>query len=87
MAVYLIHFNKKLRHAQHYLGFADDVDKRIARHRSGRGARLLRALNDLGIEWECVRRWDDGDRAFERKLKGLKNAKRLCPVCLAAKSK
>lgn len=87
MAVYLIHFDRKLRHAQHYLGFADDVDKRLKRHRSNRGARLLAACNRLGIEWKCVRRWDEGDRAFERKLKGLKNAKSLCPVCLAAKSK
>ncbi len=86
MPVYLIHFDKPYHHAQHYLGYADDVKKRIARHRRGNGAKLLKVLKDNGIKWKVVRIWD-GDRSLERRLKNWHNASRLCPVCIAERSK
>jgi predicted GIY-YIG superfamily endonuclease len=49
--VYLIHFQTKLHHAQHYLGFASDLMQRIEMHRTNRGAKLLAAVNDNGINW------------------------------------
>ena len=80
--VYLIHFEEKLHHAQHYLGFVEkNLNGRIARHKSGQGAMLLRACNVKGIQWQLVRVWPDGDRSFERKLKNWKKARRLCPCC------
>ena len=81
MPVYLIHFDRKLSHAQHYLGYADNVTKRIARHRSSQGARLLRVLNEQGIGWNVVRVWPDGDKQLERALKKKRNSSRLCPIC------
>lgn len=79
--VYLIHFDTKLHHAGHYIGFSFDVEKRLNTHKAGEGARLLRALNDKGIDYKIVRVWDNVDRAFERQLKNQKNAPRLCPIC------
>ena len=78
--VYLLHFHSKLRHAQHYLGYAEDVEERLKRHRSGGGAKLIRALKDKGIDFELVRIWEGG-RTLERKLKKQKNGPKLCPIC------
>lgn len=80
--VYLIHFEIKLCHAQHYIGFVEkNLKQRIQRHRDGQGARILRAANAAGINWEVVRVWEDADKTFERKLKNKKNASKLCPLC------
>ncbi len=50
--VYLIHFESKLHHAQHYIGFVEgDLGQRIALHKLGRGAKLLAELNEVVIEW------------------------------------
>ena len=81
MSVYLIHFDQKLKHAGHYIGFANQVDKRLAHHKNGTGARILKVCNDLGITYGIVKVWEGKDRLFERKLKNSKNAPRLCPVC------
>lgn len=82
--VYLIHFQTKLHHAEHYLGFVErNLAQRIKKHKAGTGAKLLAALNRAGIAWAVVRVWDDGDRAFERKLKNYKKSRCLCPVCRA----
>jgi predicted GIY-YIG superfamily endonuclease len=79
--VYLIHFERRFKHAGHYLGWADDLDQRLAQHRSGNGARLMEVISHAGIAWKVVRTWR-GDRTFERLLKRRKNApRRLCPVC------
>lgn len=81
--VYLIHFEEKFHHTQHYIGFSYDhrFNKRINCHRKNKGARILTALNKKQIQWRVVRTWPDHDGNFERKLKKLKNAKKLCPIC------
>ena len=80
--IYLIHFDRPLHHARHYLGYCADgeLQVRLIRHRAGRGARLLAVLRGLGIGWRVVRTFE-GDRHFERKLKNRRNARYLCPVC------
>ncbi len=30
--VYLIHFNRAYKHARHYMGFSENLDKRITDH-------------------------------------------------------
>ena len=82
--VYLIHFERPLHHARHYIGYCADgtLEVRLIRHRAGRGARLLAALRARGIGWRVVRVFE-GDRAFERQLKSWSHARRLCPVCTA----
>jgi hypothetical protein len=93
--VYLIHFDTKLCHAQHYIGYTNNLEQRTTEHTQSRGEynkstypdgrkrnrdALIRAVNDLGIGWEVVRTWE-GDRTLEKKLKRQKKARRLCPVC------
>ena len=85
---YLIHLDRRLgsRHpngsAGHYLGTTIDLDRRLATHREGRGARILAAANVRGIAYDVVRVWPGG-REVERQLKRLRNSPRLCPRCRA----
>jgi len=81
--VYLIHFEKKLAHAQHYIGYSHDIDGRMNAHKKGRGARLMTVIREKGIDWELARTWV-ADRNFERSLKNRKNAPSLCPICSGA---
>lgn len=82
---YLLHFDKKLSHSQHYLGWTkfEDVAIRVNSHRAGRGAIILKAACKAGIKFDVVKTWADVDRNFERKLKRSNNLKRFCPVCKA----
>jgi predicted GIY-YIG superfamily endonuclease len=79
--VYLIHFEHKYHHAGHYLGYSKHLWFRINTHRSNMGAKLLRAVNQAGIDWRVVRTWAVHSQELERKLKSLKNSPRLCPIC------
>lgn len=88
--IYLVHFQERFHHAQHYMGFCDGPDnfvKRIERHRRGDGSRLLRAVTKAGIKWEVVRVWSIGDRHNERSMKKKRNHWRFCPVCRAKRLK
>lgn len=85
--VYLLHFSAPLgnlanRRAQasHYLGWAVDLDRRVAQHRAGQGAAITRAAIERGISFEVVATWP-GDWLLERRLKALKATPRLCPIC------
>ena len=79
--VYLLHFERPYRHARHYLGFTDDLDRRLAQHRSGNGARLLEVIAEAGIGWVLARTWPDGERELERAIKRAGHTPRLCPLC------
>jgi predicted GIY-YIG superfamily endonuclease len=84
MAVYLICFERPYpagMRPRHYLGYAADVEARIALHRKGKGSRLLSVVNRAGISWEVVRVWPDGTQQLERRLKRHRNLARLCPCC------
>lgn len=82
--VYLIHFDQKYKHCQHYLGFSKDKNftARIDYHLSNQGSRLIRAVNIANISWSVVRTWPKQDGNFERTLKKRKKASSLCPVCM-----
>lgn len=87
MAVYLLHFDRPLHHAKHYIGFTRDLETRIALHRKPNGSShhaLMRAVYRAGIGFTVARVWPDGDRELERKLKARKSAPRLCPICKAS---
>ena len=79
--VYLLHFDRPLAHAKHYLGFTpNSVASRLGKHRANGGSALTRHLNSLGIGYQVSRVWVGG-RKLERKLKNRKNAPKLCPMC------
>jgi predicted GIY-YIG superfamily endonuclease len=79
--LYLIHTDRKLHHAGHYLGWTTDLGLRLDAHLRGDGARLVEAYNQNGIHWRVVRIWPEGTRVDERRLKNQKHGPRLCPVC------
>jgi predicted GIY-YIG superfamily endonuclease len=78
--VYLLHFTHPYRHARHYLGYAENLERRLARHRSGASARLLAVISAAGIDWRLARTWS-GSRTLERRLKDWHSGVRLCPIC------
>jgi hypothetical protein len=85
--VYLLHFDRPLAHARHYLGFteSDDLTARISLHRSGRSrVPIMTALYKAGIGFSIARVWTGGTRTFERSLKersGQGGRSRICPAC------
>ena len=90
--VYLIHFSTPYKHARHYLGYTSlPLEERLARHRNGTGARLLKVVQDEGIEWEVVRTWEVGTkkeaRRLELRLKSWHGHGAFCPVCKAEREK
>ena len=83
MSLYLLHFDRPLGHAAHYLGFANSeamIPLRIEHHRKGNGARLMAAVVQAGIDFELVRIWPEGSRVEERRLKAH-GSPRYCPKC------
>lgn len=83
--VYLLHFERPVHHAQHYLGWTENLDRRLSEHGTREGSPLVAAAAALGIPFELVRTWD-GDRHLERRLKDGANARYLCPKCRPAKN-
>lgn len=84
--IYLLHFNRRLQHAGHYLGFADNLEslkQRLKRHRNGNGSKLVAAVNRAGISWILARVWrgDRASRTEERRMKNMGGLSRLCPIC------
>ncbi len=78
--VYLLHFDRPYRHARHYVVFASNVNRRLAEHEAGRGARLLEVLRATGIGWQLARMWP-GSRDRERQIKRRGGHARHCPLC------
>ena len=81
--VYLLHFDRRYRHAGHYTGWTEDLAARLAHHAVGDGARLLAVVHQAGISWQLARTWP-GPRVRERQIKRQGGASRRCPLCLAA---
>lgn len=80
--IYLLHFSTKFKHAGHYIGFVEDggLEERLARHRAGRGATLLKHVTGASITFVLARTWE-GDRKLERRIKKHGGASRICPIC------
>jgi hypothetical protein len=57
-----------------------DLARRLAKHGTGCGARLMLAVREAGITWQLARTWP-GDRTRERQLKRQGGAARRCPLC------
>jgi len=85
--VYLLHFEQPYRHARHYIGYADDIQRRLQEHRAGHGARLTAVIREAGIGFVLAKVWKGRSRKTERKLKNRHEAPRLCPICRAQNQK
>lgn len=81
--VYVIHFETPLSHAQHYIGYCRKgrLRERLNEHRTGKGARILQACNEAGINYWVSDLIPGGTRKLERKMKNYKKGSRFCPVC------
>lgn len=82
MTVYLLHFNKPLAHARHYIGFceSDDPRERVEKHMAGHGSPLVKAALAAGIR-VTLAAVIVGDRNFERRIKNRGSLCRWCPKC------
>lgn len=80
--VYLLHFSEAYHHARHYLGWTNDLTKRLREHMNGNRDKcvLTHVIKEHGIEHTLVRTWR-GPLATEKALKKKKNNRLLCPVC------
>lgn len=85
MAVYLLHFEHKLAHAAHYVGFTENIVQRLEDHGHCKGARLMQVIREKAIHYELARVWWGQDRSFERKLKNTHAVKFYCPICMGDK--
>lgn len=81
--VYLLHFTKPLGRAKHYIGWSPDIDKRVSRHKTGKGAKFTASAVRNGAELLLVRIWQGGDRRLEWVLKNSGAHSDLCPLCKA----
>lgn len=84
---YLLHFHRPIGNpansralAQHYGGWAVDLDARDGEHRAGRGAAITRWAVQQGIGWDTFV-LGYGDWHLEKRIKALKNYRRICPIC------
>lgn len=85
-AVYLYHFEQPLgnerHHAQHYVGYAVNLDARDAMHQRGRGSHFTRAAVERGIAFRLARVWHGATREIERRIKRSgRSFADFCPVC------
>jgi len=78
--VYLLHFDRPYKHAKHYMGYANNLERRIERHVRGDGSKLVKAVVEAGIGFKVAKVWE-GTRELERYFKNKKNACKLCPIC------
>jgi len=88
--VYTLHFDPPYmpspdappyKTAGHYTGWAADLEKRLAEHEAGRGARLTQVQAAAGGTWRLAA-VEPGTRVRERQLKAH-GASRRCPSCKA----
>src|SRR5215469_3003603 len=92
--VYLLHFDQlympypdapAICCAGHYTGFAPGgprgLRRRLAKHGTAEGARLMLVITRAGIGWQLARVWWPGTRDLERRLKVQGGASRRCPLC------
>lgn len=76
----MLHFAQPYKHARHYVGWADDLARRLEEHASGNGARLTEVIHDAGIPFTLART-THGTRNLERAIKNAGGAVRYCPIC------
>jgi predicted GIY-YIG superfamily endonuclease len=84
--IYLLHFSGRTKQGhQHYLGWSQDVERRIARHRAGAGAHETRKAVAEGLKLTVAQTWK-GTPSLETRLKewsrqGRKGFSGICPFC------
>jgi putative endonuclease len=80
MSIYILEFQTPLGNEKHqaryYLGYCDNLERRLKEHEQGKGAAITRACVERGISFKVVA-YFPGDRTLERRLKNQKNTARI----------
>lgn len=81
--VYLLHFERKVRGAQHYLGITRSarLDRRMHDHCGEHGSRLTALACKSGIGFTLARTWPAESLDLEKRLKASGHFAKLCPIC------
>lgn len=81
--LYLLHLEPPYRHAGHYLGYADNIARRVREHvdATRRSSPLVRAAIGADCTVTLARTWPGGDRTLERRLKRHHGLRPHCPIC------
>jgi len=85
--IYILHFEKRIGNplnpkatAGHYAGATHDLQNRLLQHRTGFGAKIMKAVVERGIAWTVATTFPGGYDE-EKILKLQKNTPRYCPIC------
>lgn len=81
--IYLLHYKEKLSgHAQHYVGWTNDLENRILQHKQGieKKCKLTYEFAKAKIPFKISKLWY-GTRNDERKIKNQRNHPRHCSCC------
>ena len=85
--LYIIHFAEPIGDvtnpkgaARHYAGATHDLPNRLLQHRTGFGAKIMKAVCERGIAWTVAATFEGGFEE-EKILKLQKNTPRYCPIC------
>lgn len=80
--VYILHYETKLGHAQHYCGWTSNLDKRLSYHIKNKKQHpaLTRAFALAGIKILAVS-FAAGTRNDERRVKKTGHVARYCEAC------
>ena len=85
---YLLHFEQPIGHSRHYLGWTNNLGKRLSSHLDGKRERcvLTHEARLRGIGFQLARVWEDVTIEHEKRLKSWKNNPKLCPICQRERS-
>ena len=81
--IYILHFSKKVAgHAQHYVGYTSDSERRLKEHLNCNqsGSPLVKAAIERGYQVKVANTFE-GDRKVEKQIKRQKNTSRFCSIC------
>lgn len=82
--IYVLHFDRPLSHAEHYIGCTTEIRLRLKAHANGAGSNLCRVLADTGIEWRLAGLATcsaNEMRRIERAIKDQHHGDRYCNIC------
>ena len=88
--LYVLHLEPPYLHAGHYLGWTDDVRRRVAEHLAcgSKSSPLVRAAIDAGSAITLAAIWPGASRTEERRRKRCGHVgSRYCPVCRSSSSR
>lgn len=85
--VYVLHFERPLAHAQHYVGCTTDLRARLVAHAQGRGGKIVAEASRQGIRFKLGALGETtvaAMRRLERQTKNWHGAAPLCECCTPA---